>query len=182
MVWWWGEGKNLFFEVPAQALLEEVSYWDGILPKRSKLSWNHQMHAMRDREKERTQIVDPCHEQKTTTGTITKEQEFKKIYQETERNECEGKKEKRTNKKKIDRELEQQACTNRLIPSLPHKIRLSVKIKRRPLCINHSGPFPSRQLISMAGLSWEINCVEKKRYFLSGFAPTDQIQSDFFIF
>ena len=121
MVWWWGEGKNLFFEVPAQALLGEVSCWDGILPKRSKLSWNHQMHAMRDRERERTQIVDPCHEQKTTTGTITKEQEFKKIYQETERNECEGKKEKRTTIKKIDRELERQVCTNRLIPFLPYK-------------------------------------------------------------
>ena len=127
---------------------------------------------------------EPCCEQKRggTMGTITKEQEFEKIYQETERNKCEGKKEKRKIKKKIDRELERQACTNRLIHSLPHKILLSIKTKRSSLCINHSGPFLSRQLISMAGLSWEINCVEKERYFLSGFAPTDQIQSDFFIF
>ena len=34
-------GKKSIFEVPAQALLGEVSCWDDILPKRSKLSWNH---------------------------------------------------------------------------------------------------------------------------------------------
>ena len=34
-----------------------VSYWDGLLPKRDKLSWNHYVHAMRDKEREITQIV-----------------------------------------------------------------------------------------------------------------------------
>ena len=35
MVWQWGEGKA-YFEVSAQVLLGEMSYWDDILPKRSK--------------------------------------------------------------------------------------------------------------------------------------------------
>ena len=36
-----GRREKSIFEVPAQALLGEVSYWDDILPKKSKLSWNH---------------------------------------------------------------------------------------------------------------------------------------------
>ena len=52
MVWWWGEGKT-YFEVPARAL----SYWDDIPPKGAKLSWNHMMHAMRDREREGTHTI-----------------------------------------------------------------------------------------------------------------------------
>ena len=36
-----GRGEKSIFKVPTQALLGEVSYWDDILPKRSKLSWNH---------------------------------------------------------------------------------------------------------------------------------------------
>ena len=35
MVWRWGEGKT-YSGVPTQALLEEMSYWDDIPPKRSK--------------------------------------------------------------------------------------------------------------------------------------------------
>ena len=35
MVWQWGEGKT-YSEVPTQALLGEMSYWDDIPPKRSK--------------------------------------------------------------------------------------------------------------------------------------------------
>ena len=44
---------------------------------------------------------EPCCEQKRggTMGTITKEYKFEKIYQEIERNECEGKKEKKNNQK-----------------------------------------------------------------------------------
>ena len=56
MVWWWGEGKT-YFEVPARALLGEMSCWDDIPPKGEKLSWNHQVHAMRDREKEGTHTI-----------------------------------------------------------------------------------------------------------------------------
>ena len=40
MVWQWGEGKT-YFEVPARALLEEVSCCDDIPLKGAKLSWNH---------------------------------------------------------------------------------------------------------------------------------------------
>ena len=35
MVWQWEKGKA-YSEVPAQALLEEMSYWDDISPKRGK--------------------------------------------------------------------------------------------------------------------------------------------------
>ena len=56
MIWWWGEGKT-YFEVPARALLGEVSYWDDIPPKGAKLSWNHKVHAMRDREREVTHTI-----------------------------------------------------------------------------------------------------------------------------
>ena len=35
VVWRWGE-KGAYFGVPAQALLEEMSYWDDILPKKGK--------------------------------------------------------------------------------------------------------------------------------------------------
>ena len=52
-----GKGEKSIFEVPAQALLGEVSCWDNILLKKSKLNWNHQVHAMGDRERERTQTV-----------------------------------------------------------------------------------------------------------------------------
>ena len=30
-----------YFEVPTQVLLGEMSYWDDILPKEAKMSWNH---------------------------------------------------------------------------------------------------------------------------------------------
>ena len=56
MVWWWGEGRT-YFEVPARALLGEVSCWDDIPPKRAKLSWSHYVHAMKDREREDTHTV-----------------------------------------------------------------------------------------------------------------------------
>ena len=43
---------------------------------------------------------NPCREQRgQSTRTITKEQEFKKIYKEIERNECGEKKEKEKNQK-----------------------------------------------------------------------------------
>ena len=35
MVWQWGEGK-IYYGVPAQVLLGEMSCWDDIPPKRSK--------------------------------------------------------------------------------------------------------------------------------------------------
>ena len=35
VVWWWGE-KGVYFKVPAQASLEEMSYWDDISPKIGK--------------------------------------------------------------------------------------------------------------------------------------------------
>ena len=35
-----GRAEKSIFEVPAQAL-SGVSYWDDILSKRGKLSWNH---------------------------------------------------------------------------------------------------------------------------------------------
>ena len=56
---WFGGGERgkTYFEVPAGALLGEVSYWDDILPKGAKLSWNHWMHAMRDREREGTHTI-----------------------------------------------------------------------------------------------------------------------------
>ena len=38
MVWRWGEGKT-YSGVLAQAILGEMSYWDDILPKRSKDEW-----------------------------------------------------------------------------------------------------------------------------------------------
>ena len=47
-----GKWEKSIFEVPAQALLGEVSCWDDILSKRSKLSLIHYVHAMRDRERE----------------------------------------------------------------------------------------------------------------------------------
>ena len=36
-----GRGGKSIFEVPAEALLREVSCWDDTLPKKNKLSWNH---------------------------------------------------------------------------------------------------------------------------------------------
>ena len=56
MFWWWGEGKS-YFEVPARVLLGEVSRWDDIPLKGAKLSWNHWMYAMRDREREDTHTI-----------------------------------------------------------------------------------------------------------------------------
>ena len=56
MIWWWGEGKT-YFKVPARALLGEGSYWDDIPPKGAKLSWNHMVHATRDREREGTHTI-----------------------------------------------------------------------------------------------------------------------------
>ena len=41
-------------------------------------------------------------------------------------------KKKRKTKKKIDRKLEWQTCTNRLIPSLPLKVLLSARNKEFP--------------------------------------------------
>ena len=56
---WFGSGerRKTYSKVPVRALLGEVSYWDDILPKGAKLSWNHWMHAMRDREREGTQTI-----------------------------------------------------------------------------------------------------------------------------
>ena len=56
MVWWWGEEKT-YFEVPARALLGEVSCWVDTSPKRAKLSWSHKVRAMRDREREGTHTI-----------------------------------------------------------------------------------------------------------------------------
>ena len=56
MVWRWGEGKT-YFEVPARALLGKASYWDDISPKGAKLSWNHMVHAVRNREREGTHTI-----------------------------------------------------------------------------------------------------------------------------
>ena len=47
-----GKGEKSIFEILAQTLLEKVSCWNDILPKRSKLSWIHYVHAIRDRERE----------------------------------------------------------------------------------------------------------------------------------
>ena len=40
---WFGGGEmgKIYFEGSGSGFFEEVSYWDGLLPKRSKLSWNH---------------------------------------------------------------------------------------------------------------------------------------------
>ena len=35
MVWRWGEGKT-YYRVPTQILLQVMSYWDDLPPKRSK--------------------------------------------------------------------------------------------------------------------------------------------------
>jgi len=41
-VWFGGEERGkTYFEIPARALLEEVSCWDDIPPKGVKLSWNY---------------------------------------------------------------------------------------------------------------------------------------------
>ena len=52
-----GEREKTYFEVPTRALLGEVSCWNDIPPKEAKLSWNHQVHAMRDREREGTHTI-----------------------------------------------------------------------------------------------------------------------------
>ena len=40
MVWQWGE-MRAYSRVPTQILLGVISCWDDILPKKSKMSWNH---------------------------------------------------------------------------------------------------------------------------------------------
>ena len=56
---WFGGGERgkTYFEVPARALLGEVSCWDDIPPKGAKLSCNHLVHVMRDREREGTHTI-----------------------------------------------------------------------------------------------------------------------------
>ena len=63
-----------------------------------------------------------CREQREreTTGTITKKQDFKKEIPRN-RKETSGRERKKTTRKKKEREIEQQACTGKLIPSLPHE-------------------------------------------------------------
>ena len=57
MVWQWGEGEKSILRF----LLE--LFWGKCLagmtyhPKEAKLSWNHYVHAMRDREREGTQTI-----------------------------------------------------------------------------------------------------------------------------
>ena len=52
-----GERGKIYFYGFGSSSFGEVSCWDGLLPKRGKLSWNHQVHIMRDKEREITQIV-----------------------------------------------------------------------------------------------------------------------------
>ena len=52
-----GEKRKTYFEVPTRALLGEVSCWDDIPPKGAKLSWNHQVYVMRNREREGTYTI-----------------------------------------------------------------------------------------------------------------------------
>ena len=41
-VWFGGrERGKIYFESSGSGSFEEVSYWDDLLPKRGKLSWNH---------------------------------------------------------------------------------------------------------------------------------------------
>ena len=47
----------MYFEIPARALLGEVSCWDDTPPKWAKLSWSHQVHVMSDRKREDTHAV-----------------------------------------------------------------------------------------------------------------------------
>ena len=157
-------------------------------PKEVKLSWNHQMHVMRDREKGnhtiagkgamankqrkqffflsddrewhtdgpvvvgkytqirqrwlRAKIVKldhgrhykkrplPCTGDDTSTTVQEFEnQEIENKYKEKEEERKKDKKGEYQKRRKEKIELEQQACTNRLIPSLPLKVLLSARNK-----------------------------------------------------
>ena len=56
---WFGGGERgkIYFFCSGSGSFGEVSCWDDLLLKRGKLSWNHYVHAMRDREREITQTV-----------------------------------------------------------------------------------------------------------------------------
>ena len=52
-----GRGEKPILRILLEFFWGEVSCWNDIPPKGAKLSWNHQVHAMRDREKEGTHTI-----------------------------------------------------------------------------------------------------------------------------
>ena len=78
-----------------------------------------------------------------------------------------------------DKEWERQACTNRFISFSPSQNPALYRKQKVFSGANHSGPLPSKWLISTAGSPWDYSLWEEV-LFLSSFDPADQTQSNLF--